>query len=100
MFKKFIVCLTDEKRKHLTEIITKGKAAAYKIKHANILLKADADGPNWNDETVADAFSVHRNTVAGIRQRFVEQGLEGVDWQFKTEEACIRLKRLYPQLQT
>lgn len=76
MVKKFIVRLTDEERKQLTEIITKGKAAAYKIKHANILLKADSDGHNWNDEAIADAFSAHRNTVAGIRQRFVEQGLE------------------------
>jgi hypothetical protein len=45
MVKNFIVRLTDEERKQLTEIITKGKSAAYKIKHANIILKADADGP-------------------------------------------------------
>ena len=30
----------------------------------------------WSDEELAVAFSVHPRTVAGIRERFVEQGLE------------------------
>jgi len=33
------------------------KAVAYKIKHANVLLKVDADGPNWSDAQAAEAFS-------------------------------------------
>ena len=45
MNKKYIVRLTDEERKELEEFVAKG-AAAYKIQHANILLKADASGPN------------------------------------------------------
>ncbi len=76
MIKKYIVRLTDEERRELTEVITKGKGPVYKIKHANILLKADADGPAWKDKQIAEAFSVHMNTVGSIRQRFVEQGLE------------------------
>lgn len=74
--KKYIVRLTNEERCQLTEVINKGKGAAYKIKHANIMLKADADGPGWTDEQIAKAFSVHWNTVRNVRQRFVEQGLE------------------------
>ena len=74
--KKYIVRLTDEERKKLHEIVTKGKTQAYKIKHANILLKADADGPNWTDKDIAQAFGAQENTVAKIRQRFVEQGLD------------------------
>jgi transposase len=58
-------------------MVSKGKRAAYKIKHANILLKADADGPNWTDEAIAEAFSVHVNTVRNLRQRFVERGMDG-----------------------
>jgi transposase len=76
MNKKYIVRLTDGERQQLKELISKGKAAAQKIKHANILLKIDADSEAWTDEKAADAFSVHVNTVRSIRQRFVEEGLE------------------------
>lgn len=76
MNKKYIVRLSDEEREYLTGITTKGKAAAYKIKHAHILLKADADGPNQTDEEIAENFSVHKNTVSGVRQRLVEEGIE------------------------
>ena len=76
MNKKYIVRLTEQEREQLDALIRQGKSAAYKIKHANILLKADADGAAWSDEEIAAAFSVHPRTVAGIRERFVEQGLE------------------------
>mgnify|MGYP001590652729 CR=1 FL=1 len=75
MNKKYIVRLTSEERKDLEEFVSKGRTAAYKIKHANILLKADADGPGWSDEAIAEAFSVHEHTVRNVRERFVEQGL-------------------------
>ena len=77
MEKRYIVRLTADERTYLEEFITKGKRAAYKIKHANILLKADADGPNWTDEAIAEAFSVHVNTVRNLRHRFVERGMDG-----------------------
>jgi transposase len=76
MHKKYIVRLSDEERTQLTELTNKGKAAAYKIRHAHLLLKADADGPAWTDERIAESFSVSVNTVRGVRQRLVEQGLE------------------------
>lgn len=76
--KKYIIRLATDERKYLQEIVSKGKASAYKIKHANILLKSDADGPAWTDEKIADAFSAHRCTVEGIRTRFVTEGFEAV----------------------
>ena len=76
MNKKYIVRFMDEERKCLEALVRKGKAAAYKIKHANILLKVDANGPNWCDEKTADAFGCHVTTVRNVRQRFVEQGFE------------------------
>ena len=76
MDKKYLVRLTGEERVQLEELIAKGKAAAYRITHAHILLKADADGPAWSDERIAEAFSVHVNTARNVRQRFVEGGLE------------------------
>ena len=76
MAKRYVVRLTDEERGQLQELVCRGKAAAYKIKHANILLKVDTNGPGWTDERTAEAFGCHRNTVANVRQRFVERGLE------------------------
>ena len=74
--KRYIARLTDEERRDLQKPVSTGKAAAYKIKHANILLKVDANGPNWTDERTAQAFSCHANTVANVRRRFVERGME------------------------
>jgi len=71
MHKCYIVRLSEEERETLRKIISTGEAPAYKIRHAPILLKADANGPNWTDEAIADAFSCHPNTVVDIRQRFV-----------------------------
>ena len=76
MNKKYLVRLTDDERQHLIHMTKIGKTAAYKIKHAHILLQVDANGPNWSDEHVAKAFRCHGNTVRNVRQRFVEQGLE------------------------
>lgn len=84
--KKYIVRLTDEERHQLGDLVGKGQAPAYKIRHAHILLKADAEGPCWTDERIADAFCCHRGTVEGIRKRFVEQGVQGALERKKREK--------------
>ena len=76
MNKKYIVRLTSDERKELEDFVSKGRTPAYKIKHAHVLLKTDADGPAWTDAGIAEAFCCHRRTVEGIRKRFVAQGLE------------------------
>jgi transposase len=76
MNKKYIVRLTSEEQKELENLVKKGKTQAYRMKHANILLAIDADGPNWPDHWAAKAYKCHLNTVRNVRQRFVEQGLE------------------------
>jgi hypothetical protein len=76
MNKKYIVRLSNEAHAQLTELTRKGRAAASKIRHAHILLKADADGPAWTDTRIAESFAVRGNTVLGVRQHWVEQGLE------------------------
>jgi transposase len=74
--RKYIVTLTSEERKRLTRLVSSGKDKAYRIKHANILLAADEQGPNLTSQDIAKAFSCHLNTVSNLCQRFVEQGLE------------------------
>lgn len=71
MNKRYIVRLTQNERDRLTTWVSTGKAAAYKIKHANVLLKTDADGPNWTDTQTASAFSCTQQTVGNLRPRFV-----------------------------
>lgn len=76
MNKKYIVRLTAQEREALENLTKKGRTQAYRIKHANILLAVDADGPNWPDHHVAKAYKCHQNTARDVRQRFVEHGLE------------------------
>jgi transposase len=76
--KKYRVTLTADERRHLATLIAAGRAAAQKLAHARILLKADqADGgPGWTDDRIAEAVEVSTDTVARVRQRFVEDGLD------------------------
>ena len=78
MNKKYIVTLTAEERTMLEEMTRNGKAAARKIAHARILLKADvaAGGPGWPDEQIAAALDVSASTVRRLRLLFVEEGLD------------------------
>jgi len=78
MKKKYIVTLTEEERRLLQGLLSRGKAAARKLKHAMVLLKADASpgGPAWNDDRIVEGLEVGRATVERVRREFVEDGLE------------------------
>ena len=73
--KKYIVRPSPEERTEREAMITKGKAAAYKIKHANILPAADVDGPAWPDRQIAEVSSCHLGTVENVWRRLVLEGL-------------------------
>ena len=75
MEKKYIVRLTDEERGALEGVVKKLKGTSQKVRRAQILLKADADGPAWTDKQIAEAFSCRTKTVENIRQRLVKRGL-------------------------
>jgi transposase len=64
-------------REELERLLARGKADVRKIKHAQILLKADEtdDGPAWTDVRIAEAVEAGTATVERVRQRFVEEGL-------------------------
>ncbi len=76
--KKYRVTLIPEEREQLIKMINTGKAAARKIIHARILLKADESegGEKQKDEDIRKALSINVRTVEKVRQRFVEEGLE------------------------
>jgi hypothetical protein len=76
MKKKYIVRLTDEERKTLRDVIRLLKGSSQKVRRAQILLKADADGPAWTDKRIAEAFGCRTKTVEDVRQRLVSEGFE------------------------
>ena len=76
MRKLYIVRLTDHERDQLSQIVRKFKGSSQKVRRAQILLKADVDGPGWTDQRIAAAFGCRRQTVENVRQRLVECGFE------------------------
>ena len=78
MKKKYVVTLTEEERQLLRVMVSRGKAAARKLMHARILLKADSGegGPGWEDAQITEGLDVGRATVERVRKEFVEDGLE------------------------
>ena len=75
--KTYHVTLTPEERCELERLVSAGRAAARKLAHARVLLKADEaeGGPGWGDAQIAEALDVGLSTAARVRQRFVEEGL-------------------------
>ena len=76
MQKKYIVRLTNAERETLNRLIKKRRVSAQKVRRAQVLLKADANGPNWTDVKIADAFDSGSRTVEFIRERLVTEGFE------------------------
>lgn len=78
MVKKYIVRLSEEERGLLGNIVKKLKGTSQKVQRANILLKADVDGPNWSDAKIAEALSCRTRTIENVRRRLVTEGLDAV----------------------
>lgn len=76
--KRYVIRLSGEERKRLTALVSKGKVAARKRLHAQVLLKADvsAAGAGWADRQIVEALGIGERTVQAIRQRCVEEGLD------------------------
>ena len=62
MEKKYIVRLSTTERNTLKEVIKKLKGSSQKVQRAQILLKADVNGPNWTDQKIAEAFDCRTKT--------------------------------------
>jgi hypothetical protein len=76
MNKKYVVRLSDDERGVCQEIIKHLKGSSQKFRRAQILLKADADGPGWPDVRIADAFNCREQTIENLRKRLVTEGFE------------------------
>ena len=76
MHKKYIVRLSDGERVVCQDVVQRLKGTSEKVKRAQMLLKADADGPAWIDARIAEAFDCRVQTVESLRKRLVTQGFE------------------------
>jgi transposase len=92
--KKYRVTLAAAERDDLKRLLAGGKADVRRLKHAQVLLKADeaSDGPGWSDERIAEAVGVGVATVERLRQRFVEQGLEAALRPYRVGQRLYRRK--------
>ena len=76
MKKKYIVRLSAEEKTTCEEVVKKLKGSSQKVTRAQILLKADINGPNWIDDRIAEAFGCSRRAVEQVRERLVTEGFE------------------------
>jgi len=74
--KIYIVRLCEPERQECRDVIKHLKGSSLKVRRAQMLLKADADGPNWTDSQIADAFDCRRQTVENLRKRVVLDSFE------------------------
>ena len=92
MQKIYIVRLTEAERETLEQVVKKLKGTSHKVRRAQILLKANADGPGWTDARIAEAFSCRRETVQRLRERFVVSGFqEALDGKKRAEPPTEKL---------
>lgn len=89
--KKYVVDLNGEERQQLEQLVRVGKASAYRIRHANILLAVDESksGLRMKDTDAARAFGVSVRTVELLRERLVEEGLAAALERKKQVRASI-----------
>ncbi len=76
MNKKYIVRLSDEERGMCQGIVKRLKGTSEKVKRAQIMLKADADGPGWPDAKITEAYGCSVRTVENLRERLVTAGFD------------------------
>lgn len=93
MEKKYIVRLTDEERSVLRAVIKKLNGSSEKVRRAQVLIAADADGLSWTDRMIAEAYACRIKTVENIRQRLVSEGFD-IALNGKKRESPPRKKSL------
>jgi len=77
MAPRYRVTLTEEERKELKAISTKGKRAARTVLYARALLLLDdrEQGPKWIVAKVAEALGTTTRSLEHLKKQFVEEGI-------------------------
>jgi hypothetical protein len=76
---RYTVTLTEDERKSLYELVSKGKHNAQQILNALILLNCDKSEWNVNhstNEEISHVLNISMRKIDRVKKRFVEEGLE------------------------
>ncbi|MCL4517055.1 MAG: IS630 family transposase [Firmicutes bacterium] len=92
--KKYHVCLSQDERKALLDLISKGSTTAKSIMHANVLLVADENSSSGrkSESEIAELYHVNKQTVHTIRKVYSEKGLEAAVGRKKRETPPVQPK--------
>lgn len=92
--KKYHVCLSQDGRKALLDLISKGSTTAKSIMHANVLLVADENSSSGrkSESEIAELYHVNKQTVHTIRKVYSEKGLEAAVGRKKRETPPVQPK--------
>lgn len=74
--KKYVLKLSPEERKVLSEVVRGGRVPGWKVMRAQALLKCDQGpaAPSWPDARIAEAFGCTSRSLELWRKQAVEQG--------------------------
>ena len=86
---KYIVRLSSEERQELEKIVKKLKGTSQKVNRALALLHADANGPDWTNEQIAQRTGLTLRAISNLRKKLVTEGFEA---------AVERKQRLCPSV--
>ncbi len=75
MAKKYRVTLSEEEQRQLKGLIHKRSEKSVQVKRSYILLAADENVEDLNEEAIRVGYRVGLRTVERIRERFVVEGL-------------------------
>jgi transposase len=91
---KYHVRLSEDERKTLIKLVSKGSASAKSIMHANVLLAVDENGEDGrkSEAEIAELFHVHLQTVHTIRKQYSEKGLQAALGRKKRKTPPVKPK--------
>ena len=73
MRKRYVVNLAAKERHLLVQLLSSGSESSRKLTRARVLLKADE---SWTDKSIHQALDVSMPTIARVRRRFFEEGIQ------------------------
>lgn len=78
--KKYTIMLTEEERKNLSDLASKGTQKSQKVLNALILLDCDEgeyQTEHSTNEEIARVLHISMRKIDRVKKRFVEEGLDG-----------------------
>jgi len=86
--KQFVVSLSEEERQQLKDMTRKGVISARVLTRAHVLLLTDQQ---LEDRDVAGRLSINRITVANLRRKYVEGGLQAALYEKERPKQAPKL---------